>query len=274
MIRMTCFIGVAAPLRIANMNDVRKMILESPQRLAEAAARAVVEEARQAIEQRGRFGIALAGGTTPELAYRALAENFRADTDWSRWFVFFSDERFVAPNDPRSNYGMAWRFLLAYVPIPPARIFPVPTGEPSVASAAAAYETRIKAFFANGPPVFDVILLGLGEDGHTASLFPHSAALAETRRLVASGPPGRLPPPVDRVTFTFPLINMARAVFFLVAGAKKAPVLRKAFQPESARAECPAVGVRPQNGRVTFFLDRAAAGSDGPGILDSGPALR
>jgi 6-phosphogluconolactonase len=228
--------------------------------LAITAAERIISAAVAAITARGRFRIALAGGSTPERTYKRLAEpEQRQRLDWSKVDVLFGDERLVPPDDPRNNFGMARRTLLIHVPT--AQVYPIPThGSPP--DCAAAYARTLATVFntpPDGPPPHcDLILLGLGDDGHTASLFPGAAALHETKSWVTWSPPGTLPPPVDRVTFTFPLLNAARAVMFLVAGANKAEPLRDviAGAPPSRR---PAAGVRPIDGTVTWFVDEAAA---------------
>lgn len=229
--------------------------------LAAVAADQILETAVAAIRERGRFRIALAGGSTPEKTYGLLAQPERArSVDWTRWLFFFGDERFVPHDDPRSNAGMAKRTLLDRVPLSPGQVFPIVTNLPSPADSAADYSGTLAQMFgipADGsPPHFDLILLGMGDDGHTASLFPGKPALAEDRAWVTWSPPGIFPPPVDRVTLTFPTLNAARAVLFLVAGEKKAAPLRDAL---AGSLNCPAAGVRPTNGTVTWLVDEAAA---------------
>ncbi len=212
----------------------------------------VAEYAQEAVRERGRFTLVLAGGSTPEKTYRLLAEPAQAAmVAWPKTFVFFGDERFVPPDDPRSNFGMARSALLAHVPIPAGQVFPVPTDRPTAAEAAAAYTRRLGEVFAAAPrgppPRFDLILLGLGEDGHTASLFPGAAALAVRDTWVTWSPPGTLPPPVDRVTMTYPVLNAARQVLFPrvrpeqgggIAGRARgtSPARRPAGRRRSARA--------------------------------------
>jgi 6-phosphogluconolactonase len=256
------------------------VICENPTAVAVRAADAIVEIAREALETRGRFTLALCGGKTPEKTYSQLAQPDRSKAiDWPRTFVFFSDERFVPHGDSRSNYGLAQRALLSRVPIPAANVFPVPTGESNAASAAEAYSNTLTRFFQPSEPQnpeiesgvirprqsslliprFDLILLGLGEDGHTASLFPGSAALDREDDWVTWSLPGTLPPPVDRITFTYPLLNAARKVLFLVSGEQKATVLKAVLEGNAAREIYPAVGVQPKEGRLTWLIDRSAA---------------
>jgi len=234
--------------------------------LAAAAADLVVGAARQAIEQRGRFTLVLSGGSTPEKTYVLLADPARsAAIDWAKVFVFFGDERFVPVDDARSNFGMARRSLLARAPVARARVFPMPTGERSPADAAATYSRDLAQFFAQAadsdpPPRFDLILLGLGDDGHTASLFPGKAAEHVNDKWVTWSPPGTLPPPVDRITLTFPVINSARQIAFLVAGEKKASILKEILDGGPGSERYPASRVAPTDGTVKWLVDEAAAG--------------
>jgi ribulose-phosphate 3-epimerase len=257
------------------MDRPNVIIFKTPHRLAESAVELIVRTGREAIDQRGRFLLVLAGGSTPEKTYELLAEPQRASAlDWTKTYVFFDDERLVPPDDPRSNYRMARRTLLERVPLPASQVFPIATAGMTAAQAAAAYVTQLARFFpeATGPslPRFDLILLGLGEDGHTASLFPGAAALQVQDAWVAGTPPGRLPPPVDRVTLTYPVLNAARQVAFLVAGQGKASVVRAVIEGE--KGDCPplcdplcdwrrypAAGIRPTDGTLTWLLDEAAA---------------
>jgi len=228
------------------------------------AADSIVDQARAAIAARGRFTIALAGGSTPEDTYVLLAQEPRAASiDWQRTFVFMSDERCVPFDDERSNFGEARRNLVAKVPLPPANVLPIPTDAGTPEQIAARYAQTLAHFFGTehgaAPPAFDLVLLGLGDDGHCASLFPGKPTLEETQKWVVSSPPGTLPPPVDRVTFTFPLINAARAVMFLVGGAKKAPAVQDVLEGSPPVSKRPSAGVQPINGTLTWLLDQDAA---------------
>ena len=231
--------------------------------LAAAAADAVIHAAREAIEARGRFTVALSGGSTPEKAYELLAQPPRvAQLDWSRVHIFFGDERFVPLDDPRSNYGMAARTLLAHVPIPPSQILAVPTHMASASAAAQAYCNIVANYFslspADPPPKLDLILLGLGDDGHTASLFPGKPALDERRAWFTHSSPGVLPPPVERITATFPLLNSGRLVIFLVGGEKKKEIVHAVLADQSQKY--PASRIAPDTGKVIWLLDAAANG--------------
>jgi 6-phosphogluconolactonase len=231
--------------------------------LAEQAADFVVRIARDAVRQRKRFMFALAGGSTPEATYRLLGEPERLNaTPWAKTHLFFGDERFVPPEDQRSNFAMVQRSLLACVPVPRAQVHAVPTTLASAAESAAAYSDELARHFSasdRGVPRFDLILLGLGEDGHTASLFPHAPALRITNEWVTWTPPGNLPPPVDRITLTYPVLNAGRHVVFLVSGAKKAPALHDVLEGKLLPEQRPAAGVKPYDGTLTWFVDADAA---------------
>lgn len=222
---------------------------------ADFAASRIAEALDGAVRQRGQASIALAGGSTPEGAYRRLAA---LKVDWSRIVVFLSDERFVPLDDSRSNLGMAKRALLDHILIPPRNLFGVNTKAESAARAAEQYEATILEVLGD-PPRFDLILLGLGDDGHTASLFPGAPSLDVIDRWVVSSPPGALPPPVDRITFTYPTLNAARQVFFLVSGDKKARVLQEVLEEKPRCQLRPAACVRPNDGEVRWLVDRSAA---------------
>ena len=239
-------------------------VFPSVDALATRAADLFAQAARDAIAARGRFAVALTGGSSPEGTYRRLAQApFLAQIDWANVFVFLGDERFVPYGDERSNYGMCRDLLLDHVPLAPEQVFPIPTGTTTPEGAAAEYAQTLARVFdrpAGGPPpALDLILLGMGEDGHTASLFPGHPSLSVTDRWVVSSPPGTLPPPVDRVTFTFPVLNAARRVLFLVNGAKKAVPVRDVLEGGAGMQDRPAAGVRPSAGDVTWLLDEAAA---------------
>lgn len=194
--------------------------------------------------------LALSGGSTPRVLYRCLAEDYRDSLPWARIDIYWSDERYVPHNDPRSNYRTAREMLLDHVPVSPARVHPMPTDLADPDEAARRYEAIL-------PPSFDLVLLGLGGDGHTASLFPGSGALDETRRLVvASEAPVE---PRVRLTLTFPALNGAEAIFFLVTGADKAPAMRRIAKESPNPRVCPAAGVRPLRGTVVWWIDGAAA---------------
>lgn len=237
-------------------------IFDTDDILAAQAAELFAISAQEAIAARGRFTVALAGGKTPEKAYQRLA-NANSSLEWDKVFVFLGDERFVPFDDERSNYGMAQRSLLRHVPVSDTQVFPVFTQSGTPAEAAAAYGDTLAEVLAppeGTPPVLDLILLGLGDDGHTASLFPGMPSLSVTDAWAVSSPPGVLPPPVDRITLTYPVLNAARQVVFLVVGEKKAAVVRDILQGEANPNQHPAAGVQPIDGMLTWFIDKAAAG--------------
>ena len=239
-------------------------VFPSVDALATRAADLFAQAARDAIAARGRFAVALTGGSSPEGTYRRLAQApFLAQIDWANVFVFLGDERFVPYGDERSNYGMCRDLLLDHVPLAPEQVFPIPTGTTTPEGAAAEYAQTLARVFdrpADGPPpALDLILLGMGDDGHCASLFPGMPTLHVTDRWVVSSPPGTLPPPVGRITCTFPVLNAARQVVFLVNGEKKAAAVRDIFEGGVGVDQHPAGGVRPTNGTLTWLLDEAAA---------------
>ena len=234
--------------------------LTTPQDLFQAAAEEVIRSATDAVAQRGRFTIALSGGSTPRNLYTLIAANASASLPWDRMFFFWSDERHVPPDDPESNYGMARDTLLSKVAIPPANIFPIPAENPDASAAAEIYEQTLRKFFAEGPgefPRFDLILLGMGPDGHTASLFPETSALQAKSRLVVANWVEKLK--ASRITFTLPVLNAARCVAFLVSGADKAAVLHEVLEGDGPAEKYPSKLVRPSEGKLIWFVDRAAA---------------
>jgi 6-phosphogluconolactonase len=238
--------------------DLRR--LTTPQDLFQAAAEEVIRVASNAVAQRDRFTIALSGGSTPKNLYTLIAANAGASLPWEKVFFFWGDERHVPLDDPDSNYRMAKESLLSKLPVPPANIFPVPAGNPDAEAVAEAYEQTLKNFFALKPdelPRFDLILLGMGPDGHTASLFPETPALQEKSRLVVANWVEKLK--TSRITFTLPLLNAARCVVFLVSGADKAAVLREVLEGDAPAEKYPSKLVRPSNGKLIWFVDRAAA---------------
>lgn len=236
--------------------DVR--VLPSPLEVAAAAAELVVDEAVASVAARGRFTMALSGGSTPALLYAVLAAApYTPRMPWPQTHLFWSDERWVPLDDPDSNAGMAKRELVDKVPAPHDQVHPIQTTDLTPAESARRYEEEVRALGAGGaPPRFDVILLGLGDDGHTASLFPGSAALDEQDRLVVANYVPQLGS--WRVTFTLPLLNAARRVLFLVTGAGKASALRAVLEPEDEALVPPAALVHPDDGSVTWLVDREA----------------
>lgn len=226
---------------------------------ARRAAEEVVARAEAAVRARGRFAVALAGGRTPQALHALLADPaapFRARVPWGETEVFFGDERCVPPDHPDSNYGAARAALLDHVPLAPARVHRWRGEDPDPEAAARAYEAELRAALGpgGGAPRLDLALLGLGGDGHTASLFPGTAALAVTDRLAAANRVPRLD--AWRLTLTLPALRAARAVLFLVAGEEKAEAVRAVLEEE---ADLPAARVRPDDGALLWVLDAAAA---------------
>ena len=236
-------------------------ILTTPQELFAAAAEEVVHAANQAVTERGRFTIALSGGSTPKNLFNLLATNAKSSLPWDRTFFFWGDERHVGPTDPDSNYRMADEAMLSKVPVPAGNVFRIPAENPDAAAAAQAYEQTLRKFFQmeTGIPKFDLILLGMGPDGHTASLFPGTAALQEKSRLVVANWVDKLK--THRLSFTLPMLNAAREVAFLVSGVDKAPVLKIVLEDDAPGEQYPSKLVRPTDGKLIWLVDRAAASS-------------
>ena len=229
---------------------------------AEAAAAFVLEAGTEAVRANGRFFIALSGGTTPETLYRVLTSPVFADRfDWSRATFFFSDERCVPPDDPRSNYALADKTLFAPLRITPSQVYRMAGESRDPQAAASEYEQQLRLATKTSPsaqPSLDLILLGLGEDGHTASLFPGASILRDYQRVIGATQSPKDPP--NRLTMTLAVINRASVILFLVAGAGKAGVVRAILDPKTeAERELPASLVAPEKGRLIWFLDRAAA---------------
>jgi 6-phosphogluconolactonase len=238
-----------------------------------AAAGLFARRAARSIEERGCFSVALAGGSTPRRLYRLLATPpWREQIDWSRCHLFWGDERLVPPDHPDSNYRLVRETLLDGVPIPASQVHRVPVEAGADGEVAEAYERELRGYFGEdcALPRFDLVLLGLGSDGHTASIFPtpplplgegrgegHGVALPRegSGRWVVATPPGILPPPVHRVTLTLPAINAARSVLFLVTGADKSEALRRVLQGDRS---LPATRVHPTRGRLHLLADLAA----------------
>lgn len=228
-------------------------ILPDKTALTERSLQIVVEKIKAAIRERDCCTIALSGGSTPKPLYEAIATQ---DLPWDKIHVFWGDERYVPPTHPDSNEGMARSAWLSKVPIPEANIHPMPTGEIEPVLAAQKHEIQIQEFFKIGTgifPSFDIILLGMGDDGHTASLFPNTPALNVSDRLITVGSKDGQP----RITFTAPLINQARCVLFVVAGASKQPALTQVFAAEGDAALYPSRLIQPQ-GELYWLLDQSA----------------
>jgi len=226
--------------------------------LSHDAAQHIVRIANESIATYGRFTMALSGGTTPRKTYELLgSEPYSRQINWTLVHIFWGDERSVPPESPDSNYRMAHEILLSKIPIPAVQVHRMLANEPNRDAASQEYVEEMQRVFATDDiPSFDLIQLGMGPEGHTASLFPHQEALHEERRLVM---PVSVPkPPPDRLTFTPPLLNAARNLLFLVTGSDKADALHAVLEGPYQPDEYPAQIVRPPNGEVVWMVDTAA----------------
>ena len=228
--------------------------------LAQAAAEWFARAVEAAVAERGKAFVALSGGSTPKQMGAILArEPFRSRTPWDRVQVFWGDERWAPLASPESNAGEAKRGFLDLIPIPTGNIHPWDTAARSPEKAAAAYEAELREAFGepDGIPRFDLVLLGMGDDGHTASLFPHTAALKESERLAAVN----FVPKLDaaRLTLTAPVLNAGREVLFLVGGPGKAETLEAVLEGPDTPGHLPAQGIRPTNGKLCWLVDEHAA---------------
>lgn len=249
-------------MRLISLPHAEVRVFPDNTALSRAAADEFLRAARGAIEQRARFTVALSGGSTPKAIFGLLAVDEaagRSKLSWDRAQVFFGDERHVPPDHPDSNFRMASEALLSKVPISPANIHRV-RAELDAARAAVEYESEIKSAFdtrAGEVPRFDLIMLGMGPDGHTASLFPDSAALQERAALVTANWVEKFKS--HRITFTYPVLNAAGEVMFVAGGADKADMLRNVLRGDPSGQTYPAQDVRPTSGRLLWLVDEAAA---------------
>lgn len=232
-----------------------KTVWKDHEAMSLTAAHFFVAACYQSVMKQGKFSVALSGGNTPKRFFEILASSeFNKNIPWKKVFFFWSDERFVVHTSPDSNYNMARKTLLDHIDIPPKNIFPVPvSGDPE--QNARQYESSIKKFFTNKQAAFDWLLLGTGSDGHTASLFPHKPVLIENRRLIKQVW-------VEekqswRITFTYPLINRAKQIIFLVSGKEKAKVVQAVFN-NPAKKIYPVQYVNAE--RSLWIIDKAAGG--------------
>jgi 6-phosphogluconolactonase len=220
------------------------------------------ETSAEALRERDAFSVALAGGSTPKGLYALLADDphLRNAIRWEQLDFFWGDERHVPPDHPDSNYRMAYDTMLSKVTVRPERVHRVRTEQPDAALAASLYEAEVRASVAPsaGMPRFDLVLLGIGTDGHTASLFPATQALSELTRLVVANWVEKLHG--YRITMTLPLLNAARLIVVVAAGEEKAIPVRDAIKPSDAGRSLPVQLVRPADGRLVWLLDRGAAG--------------
>ncbi len=233
-------------------------VFETPEQLAVAAAERFVECAAKLNGELDRFSVALAGGGTPKRAYELLAtERFKNRVDWSKVHLFFGDERSVPPTHPDSNYAMVYEALISKVAIRAKNVRRI-IGEGEPPESARTYEIQLRSFFAGLTwPRFDLVLLGMGDDGHTASLFPHSEALREKTRWVVATKNERTGQ--DRITLTIPVISHAAQVLFVVSGKEKAQRLATVLRPPPDSEIVPAQAIKPVDGSLEWFVDADAA---------------
>lgn len=237
----------------------RVLVCEDKKDLADKAARYFAQLVNSIVGAKGSATVALSGGTTPKLMYERLVQSDLASViPWNKIQFFVSDERCVPHDSEESNWGNANRMLLTPMQIARPQLHPTQDQDKDANISATTYEIEVRTFVASGKtgqPSFDIIFLGMGPDGHTASLFPETAALSEGRRLVCKNHVEKLNS--DRLTFTLPLINSAANIIFLISGADKAPVLAEVMANAN---KYPCEKVNPADGKVTWFVDKAAAG--------------
>ena len=241
------------------MTDNQRIIVkENAAMLAQKATSLFHQTAKESIDRRGRFVVAISGGTTPRRMYRMLAEEpCGSAIPWNKTYIFWADERCVPENDPASNYGAAKNDFLNRVPVPEAQVYPMP-GELPPKQGALKYQKALIDFFhlEDGQvPIFDLILLGMGTDGHTASLFPGHRTVDETKRMVVAVKGGH--PNVNRLTLTLPVLNRAKQIIFLISGKEKAATLKTVF--ENLKAQLPVQKIYTLEGELTWLLDRETA---------------
>lgn len=230
-------------------------IFNSAEDLAEFAAEHIVAVIREAIRQEGRASMALSGGTTPGRTYEKIAEISPGRVAWGRVHLFWGDERCVPPDDTRSNFRLAYRSLISRIPVPRGNVHRM-RGELLPQEGAQDYERELRAYFGNRSlPSFDLLLLGLGADGHTASLFPGSPQISKASGWVTEARKGG----VERLTLTLPVINESRSVLFIVTGPEKAKAVAGSVSSTEGTVALPASMVRPRLGSVSWFLDAASA---------------
>jgi 6-phosphogluconolactonase len=233
-------------------------VVNSAADLFQAAAAEFTQAVTAGITAKGRFSVALSGGSTPKALYSLLGSGTKPAIPWDKVFFFWGDERHVPPDDPESNYRMTNEALLSKISASPENVFRIPAEQQDASVAANAYEQTLREFFrlrSGEFPRFDLVLLGIGTEGHTASLFPETSALKETQGLVVANWVEKLH--TDRITFTLPVLNHAACVVFLVSGAGKAEIVHQIL--EGPGEELPAQRVHPSDGRLVWLLDRAAA---------------
>ncbi|RME79707.1 MAG: 6-phosphogluconolactonase [Chloroflexi bacterium] len=236
-------------------------IFDTPEAAGQALARLTAEQSAAAVARRGWFNVALSGGSMPRLLFPPLVSPpYVQQVDWSRWRLFWADERYTPLHHADSNFRLAREYLLSQVRIPAEQVFPIDDSFDLDVTARLYHDLLVQVLEAppGQPPRFDMVLLGMGEDGHTASLFPGHPLLQESTRWAAFLTDSPKPPP-ERVTLTLPVLNHARCVAFLATGAGKADTLARVLHPSKPDTTLPAALVRPADGELHWFIDRAAA---------------
>ena len=244
---------------IGNVKNDKTIIIETNRaQMAKKGAEIFSQAAKKSVETRGRFVVAISGGSTPRNMHRLLGEEpFLSDIPWDKTDIFWVDERCVPADDLHGNFGTAKKDFLERVPIPEEQVHPMP-GEGPPEMGALNYQQEFLKVFQVGEdefPVFDLIFLGMGTDGHTASLFPGQGSLDEKERLVVPVKGGN--PNVSRLTMTYPVLNSGRQIVFMVSGKEKAEVVKTVLEDKQSRF--PAQGIEPANGKLVFLIDREAA---------------
>jgi len=233
-------------------------VFKNPAELSKTAAELFAQAAREAVRENGRFTVALTGGSSPVQLYTLLTQKpYVNQIPWEKLFVFWGDERWVPLTDDRSNYKMALDTLLSKVPVLPSQIYPMWSKEASPEEFAQQYENQLHQQFNNSAPQFDLILLGMGDDGHTASLFPGTSVLEEKDKWVQAY--FLEPQQMHRITLTAPLINQAKKILFLTYGEKKAHALYEVLEGERNPTKYPSQLIQPQQGETRWLVDDAAA---------------
>ncbi len=242
-------------------NQLELIVLPEPSDVQQAAAERIVSIAQDRVAMKHTFSIALSGGTMVHGLYRYLAaEPLRSQMPWQHVYVLWGDERYVPLDDPDSNYRLAWETLLEHVPIPPEQIYPVPTFYADPYEAAAVYDRQVQQVLASGQGQIDVMVMGMGADGHTASLFPYHPALNLPQDILVTAVEHAPKPPRLRISLTPTALNCAAHALFLVTGNEKAEMLREVLRGPHDPQRLPAQLVRPIHGTLTWFVDTAAGG--------------
>ena len=242
-------------------------VLADANSIAQTAAAEFLEAVRDAVCEKDSFTVALAGGSTPKALYELLATNplLQAKAPWSKMQFFFGDERHVPPDNPDSNFRMANEAMFGKAPVDPKQVHRIKAEKPNAGQAAEEYEQELRTSFklqADQLPRFDLVLLGMGPEGHTASLFPGTKALNEERRLVVSNWVGKLY--TDRITLTPPVLNNAARIVFMVHGKEKAPALKAVLEGPYEPDQLPAQMIKPKEGKLLWLLDPGAVGMLAP----------